>query len=83
MRQRLSQTFYEDRIEPVTPAELAASHSHGEHDAIEPTGDHARPSWPAPWAAVSTWSIRRMRRPPTGGITDPEQELTVESGGSP
>ena len=37
MRQRLSQTFYEDRIEPVTPAELAASHSHGEHDAIEPT----------------------------------------------
>ena len=33
MRQRLSQTFYEDRIEPVTPAELAASHSHGEHDA--------------------------------------------------
>ena len=41
MRQRLSQTFYEDRIEPVTPAELAASHSHGEHDAIEPTGEHA------------------------------------------
>ena len=24
-----------------------------------------------------------MRRPPTGGIADPEQELTVESGGSP
>lgn len=41
MRQRLSQTFYEDRIEPVTPAELAASHSHGQHDAIEPTGEHA------------------------------------------
>ena len=41
MRQRLSQTFYEDRIEPVTPAELAASHSHGEHDAIEPTGEAA------------------------------------------
>ncbi|KQY24909.1 ubiquinol-cytochrome c reductase cytochrome b subunit [Cellulomonas sp. Root485] len=41
MRQRLSQTFYEDRIEPVTPAELAASHSHGEHDAIAPTGEHA------------------------------------------
>jgi len=34
LRQRLSETFYEDRIEPVTPAELAASHSHGEHDAI-------------------------------------------------
>lgn len=41
MRQRLSQTFYEDRVEPVTPAELAASHSHGQHDAIEPAGEHA------------------------------------------
>ncbi|WP_456787370.1 cytochrome bc1 complex cytochrome b subunit [Cellulomonas sp. P5_C5] len=41
MRQRLSQTFYEDRIEPVTPAELAASHSHGEHDTIGSTGEHA------------------------------------------
>lgn len=35
MRQRLSETFYEDRIEPVTPAELVAAHSHGEHDSIE------------------------------------------------
>ena len=34
MRQRLSQVFYEDRVEPVTPAQLAASHSHGEHDAL-------------------------------------------------
>ncbi len=34
MRQRLSQVFYEDRVEPVTPAELEASHSHGEHDAL-------------------------------------------------
>ncbi|KQS97058.1 cytochrome bc1 complex cytochrome b subunit [Cellulomonas sp. Leaf395] len=41
LRQRISQTFYEDRVEPVTPAELAASHSHGEHDAIEPTTEHA------------------------------------------
>ncbi|KRC35631.1 MULTISPECIES: cytochrome bc1 complex cytochrome b subunit [Oerskovia] len=32
--QRLSQFFYEDRVEPVTPSELAASHSHGEHDAL-------------------------------------------------
>lgn len=32
--QRLSRFFYEDRIEPVTPAELAAAHSHGEHDAL-------------------------------------------------
>ncbi|MBO0900109.1 ubiquinol-cytochrome c reductase cytochrome b subunit [Cellulomonas sp. zg-ZUI22] len=34
VRQRLSQVFYEDRVEPVTPAELEASHSHGEHDAL-------------------------------------------------
>lgn len=33
--QRLSRFFYEDRIEPVTPAELSAAHSHGEHDALE------------------------------------------------
>ena len=33
--QRLSEFFYEDRVEPATPAELAAAHSHGEHDAIE------------------------------------------------
>jgi len=34
LRQRLSRLFYEDRVEPVTPAELAAAHSHGEHDTI-------------------------------------------------
>lgn len=33
--QRLSRFFYEDRVQPVTPAELAAAHSHGEHDALE------------------------------------------------
>jgi ubiquinol-cytochrome c reductase cytochrome b subunit len=32
---RVSQFFYEDRVEPATPAELAAAHSHGEHDEIE------------------------------------------------
>ena len=32
--QRLSRFFYEDRVEAVTPAELAAAHSHGEHDAL-------------------------------------------------
>lgn len=34
LRQRLSRVFYEDRIEPVTPAELEAAHSHGDHDAL-------------------------------------------------
>ncbi|AEG44572.1 cytochrome bc complex cytochrome b subunit [Isoptericola variabilis] len=33
--QRLSRFFFEDRVEPVTPAELAAAHAHGEHDEIE------------------------------------------------
>jgi ubiquinol-cytochrome c reductase cytochrome b subunit len=40
---RLSQFFYEDRVEPVTPAELAAAHSHGEHDAVE-AAEHAAPA---------------------------------------
>jgi ubiquinol-cytochrome c reductase cytochrome b subunit len=35
--QRLSRFFYEDRVEPVTPAELAAAHAHGEHDVLEPS----------------------------------------------
>ncbi len=39
--QRLSRFFYEDRVEPVTPAELAAAHSHGEHDALP--GSDERP----------------------------------------
>lgn len=34
--QKLSQFFYEDRVEPVTPAELQAAQSHGEHDQLEP-----------------------------------------------
>ncbi|GEL93816.1 cytochrome bc1 complex cytochrome b subunit [Cellulomonas composti] len=45
MRQRLSQLFYEDRVEPVTPAEVAAAHGHDEHDeqhtAIEGHGQPA------------------------------------------
>jgi ubiquinol-cytochrome c reductase cytochrome b subunit len=37
-RHKLSRFFYEDRIEPVTPAEMAAAGHHGE---IEETGHHA------------------------------------------
>ncbi|WP_420113926.1 cytochrome b [Pseudactinotalea sp.] len=37
VRTRLSRFFYEDRVEPVTPAELAAAHSHGEHDQLPPS----------------------------------------------
>ena len=39
--QRLSRFFYEDRVEPVTPAELAAAHSHSAHDALP--GSDERP----------------------------------------
>jgi len=50
--QRLSRFFYEDRVEPVTPAELAAAHSHGEHDALEP--QHG-----APELVTGTRSVER------------------------
>ena len=42
LRARVSRFFYEDRVEPVTPAELAAAQSHGHHDALE--GAHAAPA---------------------------------------
>ncbi|MFD6140612.1 cytochrome bc complex cytochrome b subunit [Promicromonospora sp. NPDC060271] len=32
--QGLSRFFYEDRVAPVSPAEVAAAHSHGEHDEL-------------------------------------------------
>jgi ubiquinol-cytochrome c reductase cytochrome b subunit len=38
---KVSKFFFEDRVEPVTPAELAAAHSHGEHDALPATEEHA------------------------------------------
>jgi hypothetical protein len=31
-RQRVSRFFFQDRIEPVTPAELAAAHADASHD---------------------------------------------------
>ncbi|GAB4086103.1 cytochrome bc complex cytochrome b subunit [Myceligenerans cantabricum] len=39
----LSRFFYEDRVEPATPAELAAAHSHGVHDEVE-AGAHEAPA---------------------------------------
>ena len=41
LRHRVSRFFYEDRIEAVTPAELAAAQSHGAHDVLEPGGANA------------------------------------------
>jgi ubiquinol-cytochrome c reductase cytochrome b subunit len=34
MRAKLSHFWFEDRIEPVTPEELAAAHAHGGHDEL-------------------------------------------------
>ena len=39
LRARVSNIFFQDRVEPVTPAELAAAQSHGGHDAL-PAGEH-------------------------------------------
>ena len=44
LRQRVSQFFYEDRVEPVTPMELAAAQSHGHHDALGSVHDHVEPA---------------------------------------
>lgn len=38
IRHRVSRLFYEDRVEPVTPAELAAAQSHGEQEALVEVG---------------------------------------------
>jgi ubiquinol-cytochrome c reductase cytochrome b subunit len=35
----LSHFYFKDRVAPVTPAELAAAHHHGEHEAISPAPD--------------------------------------------
>jgi ubiquinol-cytochrome c reductase cytochrome b subunit len=42
MRKRLSHVFYEDRVEPVTPAELRAAQSHGGHDALPAAHEEQR-----------------------------------------
>jgi ubiquinol-cytochrome c reductase cytochrome b subunit len=39
VRAKLSRFWFEDRIETVTPAELAAAHAHGEHEHLE-AGEH-------------------------------------------
>jgi ubiquinol-cytochrome c reductase cytochrome b subunit len=35
LRARLSRVFFEDRVAPATPAELEASHAHGDHEIAE------------------------------------------------
>jgi ubiquinol-cytochrome c reductase cytochrome b subunit len=46
IRRRVSRFYFEDRVEPVTPAELvAAHHEHGAHEAIE--SEEERPALPS------------------------------------
>ena len=41
LRRKISQFYFEDRVIPVTPAELAAAHhAHGGHDEVEAHGEH-------------------------------------------
>jgi len=42
-KERLSRFYFEDRVSPVTPAELEAAHHHGGHEAIE-AHDEGRPA---------------------------------------
>jgi ubiquinol-cytochrome c reductase cytochrome b subunit len=60
LRQRLSRFFYEDRIEPVTPAELAAAQAHGAHEELG--ASHA----PAPELAGVGAPPAEIRGPGTG-----------------
>ena len=39
LRRSLSEFYFKDRVEPVTPSELAAAHHHGEAEALP--GGHA------------------------------------------
>jgi ubiquinol-cytochrome c reductase cytochrome b subunit len=43
LREKLSRFFYEDRVEPVTPAEVEAAHAHAHgydgHEQVEPARD--------------------------------------------
>jgi ubiquinol-cytochrome c reductase cytochrome b subunit len=43
MRHKISKFYFEDRVAPVTPAELEAAHHHGEHEEISASGG-ARPA---------------------------------------
>jgi ubiquinol-cytochrome c reductase cytochrome b subunit len=67
VRQRLSRVFFEDRVEPVTPAELAAAHSHGGHDAIE--ADHGTPA-ARELEGTATGGGRTLAEPADGSAPD-------------
>ncbi|WNB84466.1 cytochrome bc complex cytochrome b subunit [Cellulomonas sp. ATA003] len=67
VRQRLSRVFFEDRIEPVTPAELAAAHSHGAHDELE-GGSHA--ATPRELEGTAPGGGRTIAEPADGSAPD-------------
>ena len=41
LRHKIGKFYFEDRIAPVTPAELAAAQHHGEHDELSASGGEA------------------------------------------
>jgi ubiquinol-cytochrome c reductase cytochrome b subunit len=47
LRRKVSSFYFEDRVEPVSPAELAAAHHHGEHDALTAGEHEAIPAGPS------------------------------------
>ena len=57
LRRALSEFYFRDQVQPVTPAESAAAHSHGEHDALETT-DSPQLSDPATSAPVERAALR-------------------------
>jgi len=66
-RQRVSKAFFEDRIEPVTPAELAAAHSHGAHDQLD--AGHA-PTPTRELEGTATGGGRTLAEPADGSAPD-------------
>ncbi len=54
LRARVSRFYFQDSLDPVTPAELAAAHHHGEAEALPPGQVHAAlPGGPAQSARES------------------------------
>ncbi len=61
LRRALSDFYFRDQVQPVTPGELAAAHSHGEHDSLPtaiPQLSQPVNSTPGEPAAIEESSVR-------------------------
>ncbi|GIG27426.1 cytochrome b [Cellulomonas marina] len=67
LRARVSRVFYEDRVEPVTPAEWLAAQSHGEHDALEAPAATQAPQLTGGGRHLVEPDVQDGERRPTGG----------------